>query len=70
MLLRLLGGPAVVEDYFRKYKFSDISIKINEDQQQADWQAQFSNWTIFCISQPGALQVLLQYRKTALRKSH
>jgi len=45
VLLRLLGGPAVVEDYFKKNKFSDISIKINEEQQQASWDLQFSNWT-------------------------
>ena len=45
VLLRLLGGPAVVEDYFRKNKFSDISIRINEEKQQSDWEAQFSNWT-------------------------
>jgi beta-lactamase class A/beta-lactamase class A VEB len=45
VLLRLLGGPAMVEAYFKQNNFGDISIKINEQQQQSRWEAQFSNWT-------------------------
>ena len=45
VLLRLLGGPQVVEEYFTKNKFKDISIKINEEVQQANWDLQFQNWT-------------------------
>jgi beta-lactamase class A len=45
VLLRLLGGPQAVENYFAKNKFQDISIKINEETQQGNWDLQFQNWT-------------------------
>ena len=45
VLLRLIGGPKIVEDYFVKNNIKDVSIKVNEEQQQADWDLQFKNWT-------------------------
>jgi beta-lactamase class A len=45
LLLRLLGGPKAVEEYFIKNRFKDISIKFNEEQQQGNWDLQFQNWT-------------------------
>jgi len=45
VLLRLLGGPSAVENYFVKNKFKDVAIKFNEEQQQANWDLQFQNWT-------------------------
>ena len=45
VLLRLIGGPKIVEDYFVKNHIKDVSIKVNEEQQQADWVLQFENWT-------------------------
>jgi beta-lactamase class A len=45
VLLRLLGGAEKVENYFAKNKFKDISIKINEETQQGNWDLQFQNWT-------------------------
>jgi beta-lactamase class A/beta-lactamase class A VEB len=45
VLLRMLGGPKAVEDYFIKNKFRDVSIKINEEVMQANWDLQFQNWT-------------------------
>jgi len=45
VLLRLIGGAKVVEDYFTKNNFKDISIKVNEEEQQANWELQFQNWT-------------------------
>jgi beta-lactamase class A len=45
ILLKLIGGPLVVEKYFVKNKFQDVSIKINEEVQQANWDLQFQNWT-------------------------
>lgn len=45
VLLRMLGGPQTVENYFVKNKFKDISIKINEEVMQANWELQFQNWT-------------------------
>jgi beta-lactamase class A/beta-lactamase class A VEB len=45
VLLRLIGGPEVVEKYCKDNDIKDISIKINEEQQQANWDLQFQNWT-------------------------
>ncbi len=45
LLLKLIGGPQVVEEYFIKNSFKDVSIKINEEAQQANWDLQFQNWT-------------------------
>ena len=45
VLLRLLGGPKFVDDYFAENHFKDISIKVNEEEQQSDWALQFQNWT-------------------------
>lgn len=45
ILLKLIGGPQVVEAYFVKNNLKDISIKINEETQQANWDLQFQNWT-------------------------
>lgn len=44
VLLRLLGGPLVVETYFKQLGFTNISIKINEQTMQGDWDKQFLNW--------------------------
>lgn len=45
ILLKLLGGPKFVENFFIENNFKDISIKYNEEQQQSDWDLQFQNWT-------------------------
>ncbi len=45
VLLRLIGGPEVVEKYFIGNGIKDISIKLNEEVQQANWELQFQNWT-------------------------
>lgn len=44
ILLQLLGGPKVVENYFKEKRFSDISIQINEAQMHTKWNEQFKNW--------------------------
>ena len=44
-LLRLIGGPKVVDDYFKKNNIRDLSIKINEEKMQANWDLMFQNWT-------------------------
>lgn len=44
-LLKLIGGPEVVEKYCKDNDIKDISIKINEEKQQANWDLQFQNWT-------------------------
>lgn len=45
VLLKLIGGPKAVEEYFAKNNFKNISIKINEEKQQGNWNLQFQNWT-------------------------
>jgi beta-lactamase class A len=45
LLLRLLGGPASVEAYFAEHGFKNVSIKINEEVMQSNWDLQFQNWT-------------------------
>ena len=45
VLLRLIGGAKIVDDYFVENNFKDISIKVNEEEQQANWELQFQNWT-------------------------
>ena len=45
VLLRLLGGSKVVEQYFVNQHFTDISIKINEETMQNNWDLQYQNWT-------------------------
>ncbi len=69
-LLRLIGGPKVVEDYFLRNNFNDVSIKVNEEQQQGNWELQFQNWTT-----PNAANKVLQafyYNRQKLlsKKSH
>lgn len=44
VLLRVLGGPQYVEDYFSSLGFKDIAIKINEEIMQSNWDLQFKNW--------------------------
>lgn len=45
ILLRLIGGPQAVEEYFGENNFKDISIKFNEEDQQSNRELQFQNWT-------------------------
>lgn len=45
VLLKLIGGPKVVEEYCKENGIKDISIKFNEVEQQANWDLQFQNWT-------------------------
>jgi len=45
VLLNLIGGPKVVEEYCKENGITDISIKFNEVEQQANWDLQFQNWT-------------------------
>lgn len=45
LLLRLIGGPGAVEKYFADNNIKDVSIKLNEEEQQSAWDLQFQNWT-------------------------
>nr|WP_198412973.1 class A beta-lactamase, subclass A2 [Allomuricauda nanhaiensis] len=44
-LLRLLGEPQAVENYFSSLGFKDFAVKINEETMQGNWDLQFLNWT-------------------------
>lgn len=70
VLLKLIGGPSIVEDYFVKHNFKDISIKINEEVMQNNWDLQFQNWT----TPKAANEVLVSFyyneKKFLSRKSH
>jgi len=44
-LLRLIGGPKVVEKYFKKNRIEDVSIKFNEEEVNANPELMFQNWT-------------------------
>lgn len=45
VLLKLLGEPQVVENYFSRLGFKDFAVKINEETMQNNWDLQFLNWT-------------------------
>ena len=45
VLLKLLGKPQAVENYFSSLGFNDFAVKINEETMQSNWDLQFLNWT-------------------------
>lgn len=45
ILLRLIGGTKVVDDYFKENGIENISIKYNEEEQQTNTNLQLQNWT-------------------------
>jgi beta-lactamase class A len=55
VLLKLLGGPKVVNDYIHSLGVKDVSIQVTEREMHADWNAQFKNW-----STPSAATQLLK----------
>ncbi|TRW22780.1 class A beta-lactamase, subclass A2 [Flavobacterium zepuense] len=57
ILLRLLGGPKFVDNYFIKNNFKNISIKATEEDMHKDWETQFKNWT----TPKSATEVLIAY---------
>ncbi len=45
VLIRLIGTPKTVEEYFKKNNIQDIQITYNEQDMQAKWENMFENWT-------------------------
>ena len=45
VLIRMLGGPSVVEKYLHSNGITDIAIEYNEVDMQAVWERQYENWT-------------------------
>jgi len=70
VLLRLIGGPEVVEEYFIKNKIKDVSIKINEEEQQADWNLQFQNWTTPAAANETLAKFFYNKKKLLSEKSY
>lgn len=70
VLLRLLGGPQFVENYFLNNKFKDISIKINEEVMQNNWDLQFQNWTTPKASNQVLASFYSNSQKLLSQKSH
>jgi beta-lactamase class A len=69
-LLRLLGGPKVVEDYFLKNNIKDLSIKINEETMQADRKNMFLNWTTPKAANEALAKFYYNKNKLLSRKSY
>jgi beta-lactamase class A len=55
ILLRLLGGPNVVDRYIQEIGVTNIRIRHNEQEMHQTWAAQFDNW-----SDPRAMVLLLK----------
>jgi beta-lactamase class A len=45
VLIKLIGTPKTVEEYFKKNHIQDIQIVFNEKEMQAKWEHMFENWT-------------------------
>lgn len=45
VLIRLIGTPKTVEEYFKKNNVRDIQITLNEEEMQSRWDNMFQNWT-------------------------
>ncbi len=45
VLIKLIGSPKTVEEYFKKNTIQDIAITFNEKDMQAKWENMFQNWT-------------------------
>ena len=70
ILLKLVGGPKVVEEYFIKNNFKDVSIKINEEVQQANWDLQFKNWTTPNAANEALVRFYYNREKLLSKKSY
>ena len=45
ILLRLIGGPKIVNDYIHKLGIKEVAIAASEEEMRKAWNVQFSNWT-------------------------
>lgn len=45
ILIRMLGGPKVIEKYFHQSGITNIAIKYDEETMQEIWERQYENWT-------------------------
>jgi beta-lactamase class A len=68
ILIRLVGGTQVIDDYIHSIGIKDFSIKTNEEEMHKDWNVQFTNWTT-PIAAVEALKTAFE-KKILSRKSH
>lgn len=68
LLLKLLGGPLVVNDYIHSKGIADIRIQNNEQEIQSSWNVQFDNW----VTPDAMIQLLMQFdaKKLLSPESH
>lgn len=45
VLIRLVGTPKTIEEFFKSNGIQDIAINVNEKDMQAEWDNMFTNWT-------------------------
>jgi beta-lactamase class A len=45
ILLKVLGGPGVVDDYMHSFGISKMAVKASEYDMAQAWDVQFTNWT-------------------------
>ena len=45
ILIKLIGTPKTVEEYFKKNNIQDLQITFNEEEMQSKWENMFENWT-------------------------
>lgn len=68
VLIRLIGTPKTVEQYFKKNAIDEIAITFNEKDMQAQWENMFENWTT-PKSASKTLQIFYQNNKNKLSKN-
>ena len=62
MLLKLIGGPKVLQSYLHAIGIQDVAILYNEITMQSKWENQYKNWTTAKAANQ-ALQLLLENPK-------
>ncbi len=68
VLIRLIGTPKTVEEYFKKNNIQDIQITFNEEEMQAKWENMFENWTT-PITASETLRMFYENKNNLLSKS-
>lgn len=62
LLLKMLGGPHVVNDYIHGKGIADIRIRNNEQEIQSSWNVQFDNW----VTPDAMIRLLMQFNAKKL----
>jgi beta-lactamase class A len=68
VLIKLIGTPTTVEEYFKKNHIQDIQIVFNEKDMQAKWENMFENWTTPNTASK-TLQIFYENKNNILSKS-